>query len=170
MKYLAAYPLLTLSGKKDISTFLFTQTSTISNPSSDPSALKPPTMTSTAASTVSRANPSTSSLLRVPRRSDPLVPLPLPLLARRKPLKNNNPRRRKKLRNPLPLPLLSPRKRWTWATCSADYGYPYLNLPFLSFKHRTERIVVYHPSNQRITSLHIYKTNTKAKSKMQLHT
>lgn len=122
MKYLAAYALLALSGKKDISTFCSTQPPTISSLSSDLSDLKLPMTTSTELSKPSRESPSINLLLMDQSALEPADPLPslllLLLLQRRIPLplpKNNNPRRRK-----LPNPWRNPRRRWIWEICSVD--------------------------------------------------
>jgi len=60
MKYLAAYALLALSGKKDISTSFFTQTPMISKPFSAVFNLMHQMMTSTKSSLHLRANLSIS--------------------------------------------------------------------------------------------------------------
>ena len=60
MKYLAAYALLSLSGKKNISTNDFTQTLLTSNPFSATLDLKFPTTISRDVLTVSSPSPSTS--------------------------------------------------------------------------------------------------------------
>ena len=60
MKYLAAYALLALSGKKDISNFDSTQKPQMSNLYSATSDLKSLTTMSIDASKVSRENPFTS--------------------------------------------------------------------------------------------------------------
>ena len=106
MKYLAAYALLALSGKKDISKNTFTQrqlTSSLFSATSDRRSL---TMTSTDASTPSRENPSTNSS-PTDRKKSARALLPLPPPPQPRPTKNNKRRRKSPRRRRLPLP---PRK------------------------------------------------------------
>ena len=103
MKYLAAYALLALSGKKDISTSHPTQPPRILNPSSvafNPMPLMPKL---TRSSTLSRARLSTSSFLRV-RADSELAPdlLPPRSLTRRTIRRKKSPRRRRRPRSPSP--------------------------------------------------------------------
>lgn len=149
MKYLAAYALLALGGKKDISTSKSIQPLMTSSPSLDPSALTLPTRTSRELSTPSRASPSTSWSLTdrsalAPQAPHPL--LPLPLLPRRRPLKNNNPRRRRLPSPRSPSPLL--RKKWTWAISSVDSLVIELYTPTIisTPSYKSHISIHYHPS------------------------
>lgn len=99
MKYLAAYALLALSGKNNISTSCNTQPPMILKVCSVASNLPPPMMNLTELSSLWRESRFISLLLREPRELEQVDPLPLlqakAPLPRRKPLKNNNPRRKK---------------------------------------------------------------------------
>jgi hypothetical protein len=94
MKYLAAYALLALSGKKDISTHLVIQPPRTSKPSSVASHRMPLTKKSIKSSPPPRENPSISSSTTGKRDSE--APPPLPSQPRRRTL----PRRRRRRRNP----------------------------------------------------------------------
>ena len=105
MKYLAAYALLALSGKKDISTLTSTQPPMTSNLSSAASNPTPAMLKSMKWSKHSRASPFTNSSLKDKADSEMLPPLLLAKLLRRRsrrrrrsPRRRKNPRRRKSLR------------------------------------------------------------------------
>ena len=119
MKYLAAYALLTLSGKKDISNTHLIQKQPISSPSLETSDLTSLMKTSIDASTALRENPFTNSLLRDRKKSDQALELQLLLLPqmlqrrRRRKRKNNK-------RKPHHHPLRKKKLTKTWETCSVD--------------------------------------------------
>ena len=117
MKYLAAYALLALSGKKDISKNSFTQRQLTSSLFSATSDRRSQTMTSTDVSTPSRESPSTNSSPTDRRKSDqaPLPPHPPP-----RPTKNNKRRRKSPRRRKLPLPPRKNRLTKTSETSSVD--------------------------------------------------
>lgn len=102
MKYLAAYALLALSGKKDISTPSLIQPQAILKPCSTASNPTPQMQRSTKSSRLSRERPSINSLLtdsHVWEARLPLLPRPrrrrLPRRRRRSPSpRRKNPRRR----------------------------------------------------------------------------
>lgn len=94
MKYLAAYALLALSGKKDISTPPLIQLQAILKPCSPVSNPTPPMQRSTKSSTLSRESPSINSLLMDSHDWEAHLHR-LPRLRRKKP-----PRRRRKSQNP----------------------------------------------------------------------
>ena len=116
MKYLAAYALLALAGKNNISTHHNTQPPKISKQSSPASNPTPTTTNSTELSRLWRENRSISWSLRVPRESELVDQLLLleakPKKKRSRPPKNNNPRRRKSPK--------SSRLMRIWATSSVD--------------------------------------------------
>lgn len=105
MKYLAAYALLALSGKKDISTSRSTQTPRTSRDFSAASNPTPLMQKSMRSSTLSEARPSTSSSLK-DRADSATPPLPLPL---RPPIRRMP--RRKRRRKSLRRRRKNPRKR-----------------------------------------------------------
>ena len=118
MKYLAAYSLLALSGKKDICRVEVIQLLPTSRPCWAASPPPPTTKTSTRSSVCSRASPSTNSspqgravLVLPPPSHLPLLPPLLPAL----PPRNSSPSPRRRS------PSL-PRRRMTLTseTCSAD--------------------------------------------------
>lgn len=120
MKYLAAYALLTLSGKKEISNYHSIQKLLTSRHCSARSDHRPLMMTSIESSKASRASPSTSSSPTEPRRSAQDHPPELlpPVLPRRRRLsRKNNKRRLHPRRLPLPHPL---RRRKISEDSSAD--------------------------------------------------
>lgn len=109
MKYLAAYALLALSGKKDICTHQSTQPPMTSSPSSAASNPTPPMQKSTRWSMPSRVRPFTRSSLKVKADSETLLqlvpaspPRRRPRLRRKSPRRRRNPRRRKSPRSKHP--------------------------------------------------------------------
>ena len=123
MKYLAAYALLALSGKNNISNTSLTQTPTISKLSSTAYKHASLTKNSTESLRHSRESHSISWLLREARKSelvDQLLLLQAKARKRRSRLpKNNNPRRRKSPRRKKSLRLS--RLMRIWEICSADF-------------------------------------------------
>lgn len=109
MKYLAAYALLALSGKKDISNIWFIQKQLTSSPSSETSDLMSLTKMSIDALTASRENPFTNLSPMDKRKSDLALALE-PLLPHqpKKTKKTKNNKRRKKRKSKL---LLLPQKK-----------------------------------------------------------
>jgi hypothetical protein len=96
MKYLAAYTLLALSGKKDISISPLTQPPTTSRTSSPPPMSPSMTRKLPPSSTRSREKPSINSLPRAAPSLELDPPLRPPrLLSRRSPRKRKSPRRRR---------------------------------------------------------------------------
>lgn len=122
MKYLAAYTLLTLGGKKDISNSWSTQKPQTSSLSSETSAPKLPTRTSIESSAVSREKNSTnSSPVDLKRSEAVLLPPSLPVPPRKKKTLLKSNKRRK--RSPRSRPLLLPRKKnkmKIWEDSSTD--------------------------------------------------
>lgn len=121
MKYLAAYALLTLSGKKEISMYFIMQPLKISNLSSVASHANLMMLKSKLFSPMSRENLSINSLLTETRDSeDQHQPLKLQLQER-----NNNPRRNKSQRRKSNLkrknnPYQSQNKIKIWEDSSID--------------------------------------------------
>ena len=105
MKYLAAYALLTLSGKKDISNSHVIQKQLTSSHSSEPSDPTSPMKTSIDALRVLRENPSTNSSPKDKRETDLVLvphqpPQPVTIQSRRRKRIKNNKRKRKLLPHP----------------------------------------------------------------------
>lgn len=128
MKYLAAYALLALSGKKEISTPSSTQMHRILNPSSEAFNPTPPMKKSTRSSRPSEESPSINSSPKDRLASEAPPPqLPPSPLKRRRLLRNNSPRRRSN--NPRRRSSSPPRKRKTQISeISSDDDNHYLNL------------------------------------------
>lgn len=158
MKYLAAYALLALSGKKEVSNAILTKTLEISKPSSEVSSPTPPMMKSTRSSMPSEERLFTSSLLR--DRADWAAPLllhPTRLIRKmlpRRTIKRKSPRRNNNLKRKLRRPLRR-KKMLIWEICSVDQlPIVYLNLAFF-------RLFKEHPNGaiMKNSLLHGYSTD-----------
>ena len=122
MKYLAAYALLTLSGKKDISTTFITQPQKILNLSSAASNAKQTMLKSKASSPTSRASQSTNSSPTAKRESEAVQHqslIPRQLARNNNPRRNKSQRRNKSLKRKNSL-YLSLNKNKIWEDSSID--------------------------------------------------
>ena len=165
MKYLAAYALLTLGGKTDISSPHLIQKPQTSSLSSETSDRKSLMRTSTESSVASRERSCTSWSLRVKRESEvaPLLLL-LPAPPRRKLLKSSKRRRKSPRRSPL---LLPPRKQLTRISeISSVDAIALFNITRISL-HNLSHITYISSHASSITSNNYHHTKRDSKSQQQ---